>query len=78
MDFAKAEPEATRKPIVKRSAFTIKAAFEAISMLDGPMKGIMFKKKDVTRMPKSSYRVANHFNLFFSTEIINYPLKLLS
>ena len=51
---AEAEPRATRKPIVKGSELTSKAAFEAIKRFDGPVKGIMFRRKEVSRTPSSS------------------------
>ena len=55
MNLAEAEPTATRNPMVKGSApVTRRAAFEAMNRFDGPAKGIMFSRKEVTRMLRIS------------------------
>lgn len=59
MNFAVAEPTATRKPIPKGSTALINAALEAISKLDGPAKGIRFSAKELAKIARSSNSEAN-------------------
>jgi hypothetical protein len=55
MNFAEAEPNATTVPMVNGStSMAAIAAFDAMKRFDGPAKGIMFKRKDVTRMLRTS------------------------
>jgi len=55
MNLAEAEPKAMRNPMVKGSALaTRRAAFEAMNRFDGPAKGMMFSRKEVSRMPRIS------------------------
>jgi hypothetical protein len=62
MNFADADPKATRSPIVQGSASMRNAKVEAINRFDGPANGIMFRKNEVKTIPNSSNSVANHFS----------------
>ncbi len=55
MNFAEAEPNATATPMVKGStSMAAIAALEAMKRFDGPAKGMMFRRKDVTSMVRIS------------------------
>ena len=57
MNFAEAEPTATAVPMVKRStSIAAIAALEAMKRFEGPAKGIMLRRKDVTRIVRISKR----------------------
>lgn len=59
MNFAAAEPKATRNPIVKGSESMSKAALDAMRRFDGPAKGMRFRIKEEARRLRSSYHIAN-------------------
>jgi hypothetical protein len=59
MNLAEAEPNATKKPMVKGSTSTIIAVLEAMKRLDGPAKGIMLKAKETPRMLRISRSVVS-------------------
>ena len=55
MNFAEADPTATAIPMVKGSKSTATiAALEAMKRFEGPAKGMMFRRKEVTRMVRIS------------------------
>src|SRR4030042_4062826 len=55
MNLADADPMATNNPIVNGSTLVILIAIlDAIKRFEGPAKGIMFRRKEVRRIPRIS------------------------
>jgi hypothetical protein len=55
MNLAEADPMATNNPIVNGSMLVILSAiFDAMKRFEGPANGIMFRRKEVKRIPRIS------------------------